>query len=150
MKPGDRFIISYQIGNVILHKPSDNQAKVVAFVGTDVLFQIGTQQYILPIDVFKQFIIEKVKKENVKSVNRAEFEIFTISETKTSSKIANNSNNNSQSNASNNQSISDSSTVQTDDDKTDTQESNSNKDNSEVNDENTIDDLYSDDDLYDE
>lgn len=149
MKPGDRFIISYQIGNVILHKPSDNQAKVIAFVGTDVLFQIGTQQYILPIDVFKQFIIKKVKKENVKSVNRAEFEIFTMSETKTS-KITNNSNNNSQSNASNNQSISDSSTVQTDDDKTDNQESNSNKDNLEVNNENTIDDLYSDDDLYEE
>jgi len=82
MKPGDRFLISHQIGNVTLHKPSTNIAKIVAFVGSDVLIQIGNNQYILPINIFENYIVEKIEDEKVSTMKRAEFDVFTITETK--------------------------------------------------------------------
>ena len=174
MKPGDKFIVSSQIGNVILHRPDSNTAKIIAFVNGDVLVQIGETQHILPIDVFKQYIVESVSAEKKTTTQMADFSIFTLQDNQTtepSSKDSSESDEQQENGETSNpeKQNSDSadkqdsaqqddnpqnSSVATEDNSTqdDSQNSSGSNDNSgeDAQPDSNEDDLYGDDDLYDD
>ena len=61
MKRGDKFTISKQIGNVLLQRPTGNIAEIKGFLGSNVLFAIGSVQYVLPVEIFKKYIINSIE-----------------------------------------------------------------------------------------
>lgn len=71
MKRGDRFIMSKQIGNILLHRPLNNIAEIKGFANGQAIVLIDGRQYLLPIDKFMEFIIEKVEGPALKNVQKA-------------------------------------------------------------------------------
>jgi len=68
---GDKYIISKQIGNILMSRPESNVAEVKSFVEGNILFKIGKMQYILPINIFSGYIIEKISPDKPKEIRIA-------------------------------------------------------------------------------
>lgn len=68
MKRGDKFIISKQLGNVLLHRPESNVAEVKYFLSDKVVVQINSKQYILPIGKFEEYVLEKIEPTKEKPI----------------------------------------------------------------------------------
>ena len=85
---GDKFIISKQIGNILLHRPQGNVAEVKSFVDGKIIIKIDDRQYLLPIDTFSNYIIDKIKPTRAitamsvnAAINRAPLIIEKVSPT---------------------------------------------------------------------
>lgn len=71
MKRGDKFIISKQLGNVLLHRPESNVAEVKYFLSDKVVVQINNKQYVLPIGKFEEYVLEKIEPTKEKPIKIA-------------------------------------------------------------------------------
>ena len=71
MKRGDKFIISKQLGNVLLHRPESNVAELKYFLADKVVVQISNKQYVLPIGKFEEYVLEKIEPTKEKPIKIA-------------------------------------------------------------------------------
>jgi len=71
VKRGDKFIISKQLGNVLLHRPESNVAEVKYFLSDKVVVQINNKQYVLPIGKFEEYVLEKIEPTKEKPIKIA-------------------------------------------------------------------------------